>query len=137
MDLKISDQNKILNVINTLKEKYRGTEGVSKFIALERLCRKRLCRRSIMCPEPFFSGGFELRKFLYFWRPVVSHEYFAFYSGFYVTLIMLFSRDLRRNRFRAIKVISSKTHDWPPTQPLPDWVATSLCTSNLNFESKM
>ena len=33
MDLKISDQKKILNVINTLKEKYRDTGGVSKFIA--------------------------------------------------------------------------------------------------------
>ena len=73
-----------------------------------------------MCPEPFFSWGFELSKFLYFWRSVASHEYFAFYSEFYVTLIMLFSRDLERNRFRAIKVISSKTHDLPPTQPLPD-----------------
>ena len=72
MDLKISDQNKILNVINTLKEKYRGTGGVSKFIALERLCKKRLCRRSIMCPEPFLVGVSNLENFCIF--GVLSHH---------------------------------------------------------------
>ena len=50
-----------------------------------------------MCSEPLFSRGFELRKFLCFWRFLfASHEYF------------LFSRDLRRSQFRKIKVISSK-----------------------------
>ena len=43
------------------------------------LVGQKLCRRSIMFPEPLFSRGFELRKFVNFWRLFfASHEYFAF-----------------------------------------------------------
>ena len=45
-----------------------------------------------MCPELLFSRDFQLRKFLCFCRLLfASHEYF-FKSGFYITLILLFSR---------------------------------------------
>ena len=57
-----------------------------------------------------FKSGFWTKKISMFWRLLfASHEYFIFQSEFCITLILLFSRDLRRSQFRKIKkVISSK-----------------------------
>ena len=73
------------------------------------LVGKRLCRRSIMCPEPLFSRGFERRKFLGIWCLLfASHDYFAVKLGFNITSIFLFSRGFRWDDFYFSKFTSSQ-----------------------------